>query len=76
MNNGTFILPVMGILCSKLSSQIKTDLFIFRVSKSNTGAKISLSNSKNKDFLHNGTFILVDNDTFILPVMSVLYSRL
>ena len=30
VDNGTFILPVMWFSCSKLSSEIKIDLFIFR----------------------------------------------
>ena len=39
--NDTFILPVMWFSYSKLSSQTKIDLFIYRVSKNNARAKMS-----------------------------------
>ena len=60
LDNGTFILPVIWFSKSKLSSEIRIDLFTFRDSIKILEPKFHVSNSKNKDLLYNGTFVLPD----------------
>ena len=58
---GTFILPVMWFSYSKLSSEIKIDLLIFRGSpKQYWSQNFVYLTQKKKDLLYNDTFILPD----------------